>query len=82
LDDFQHRHIPYFVILIKVLNEWKATHNNKPPSNFNEKAAFIEMIKSKSRLWKEEENFQEAVKFAHKSYANPSDLPVNIQKLF
>lgn len=82
LDDFQHRHVPYFVLLIKFLDEWRSSHDGKIPQNFQEKQEFAARIKAKSRDWNEEENFQEAVKFAHKAFLNPSNLPANVEKVF
>jgi len=82
LDDFQHRHVPYFVLLIKFLQQWKEQNGGKAPQTFAEKQQFGEFIKSKSRNWIEEENFQEAVKFAHKAYSDPSRVPDNLDRIF
>lgn len=82
LDDFKHRHVPYFVLLIKFLQQWKDQHEGKAPQTFAEKQQFGEFIKSKSRNWVEEENFQEAVKFAHKAYSDPARVPDNLDRIF
>ncbi len=61
-------------------------HEGKIPLNFQEKQEFGAKIKgnksqnlshtlpARSRDWNEEENFQEAVKFAHKAFLNPSNV--------
>jgi len=82
LDDFQHRHVPYFVLLIRFLQQWKDQNEGKAPQTFAEKQKFGEFIKSKSRNWLEEENFQEAVKFAHKAFIDPARVPDNLDRIF
>ena len=47
--DHIHGHIPYNLILIKTLEEWKEKHDNKIPSTQEEKDQFRELVKGKSR---------------------------------
>eukprot|EP01016_Furgasonia_blochmanni_P023615 TRINITY_DN2548_c0_g2_i5.p1 TRINITY_DN2548_c0_g2~~TRINITY_DN2548_c0_g2_i5.p1 ORF type:complete len:337 (-),score=36.18 TRINITY_DN2548_c0_g2_i5:634-1644(-) len=74
LDAKAHKHIPYVVILIQTLLEWRESHNGNPPTNFTEKQAFKQTVKEKSRDFYQEENFGEAFKNAHKAYADPNNL--------
>jgi len=74
--------MPYFIILINHLNEWRKSHDGNIPLNFKEKMEFGDIVKKSSRNWHEEENFQEAVKFAHKAFANPKNIPANVEKIF
>lgn len=82
LDEFNHRHVPYFVLLIQFLKEWKEGHGGQIPKNFAEKQEFGKFIQSKAHSFYEEENFQEAVKFAHKAFLDPKNLPGNVEKIF
>lgn len=39
-DPLTHRHIPYGIILLKVTEEWKASHDGKLPTNSKERSEF------------------------------------------
>lgn len=69
LENRQHGHVPYPLILLTCSAQWKAEHNGKLPSNFSEKQEFSEFVKSKSRNYDNELNFQEAVKNCYLAYA-------------
>lgn len=68
--------------MIQFLKQWKDTHDGQIPKNFAEKQAFSKFVQSKSHSFYEEENFQEAVKFAHKAFIDPKNLPGNVEKIF
>ena len=68
LEDHIHGHVPYPIILHKCLQEWKSSHDDKCPSNFNEKQEFKDLIKSKSRDINKELNFEEAISNAYLAY--------------
>ncbi|KAI8806865.1 hypothetical protein BJ742DRAFT_773638 [Cladochytrium replicatum] len=48
MDSFARSHVPYVIILLKCLDEWKSTHGGLPPTSA-ERNAFKELIKSSSR---------------------------------
>ncbi|EER43707.1 amyloid beta protein binding protein [Histoplasma capsulatum H143] len=63
LDDHEHGHVPYLLLLLHFLEKWKATHDGNPPLSFKEKSAFREMIRNGARTNNAtggEENFDEA----------------------
>lgn len=68
LDNAQHGHVPYPLILLNVSKDWKASHNNTLPTTMQEKEEFRQVIKSKSRNWDNELNFQEALQNAYLAY--------------
>jgi amyloid beta precursor protein binding protein 1 len=88
LENHQHGHVPYPIILYQALHEWKSMHdtandnnnndnnNNgngtKGPSSMAEKQEFQALVKSKSRDYNMELNFQEAVQNAYLAYAEQS----------
>ena len=47
----EYMHVPYAVILYKYLQQWKATHEGKPPKNYREKQDFKTLIKSSKFLF-------------------------------
>ena len=77
MDSQEHSHTPYVVILYQCLQEYLTTGNNKPPSNTDEKKAFVNLVKNKSRNFNNEMNFQEASKEAYKAYTTNS-LPEEV----
>jgi amyloid beta precursor protein binding protein 1 len=71
LDGFQFKHIPFILILIKLLDEWKKSHGGKAPENYQQKEEFKKSIKAVARLpWGEEENLSEAISNAFQAFAS------------
>jgi amyloid beta precursor protein binding protein 1 len=70
LDNAQHGHVPYPLILWNVAREWKASHGGALPSSFQEKEEFRQSIRAKSRNWDNELNFQEALQNAYLAYTD------------
>ncbi|GAQ81120.1 NEDD8-activating enzyme E1 regulatory subunit [Klebsormidium nitens] len=71
-DPLTHKHIPYGIILLKVTEEWKASHDGKLPANSKERAEFKEAIKARTNPLEEEENYKEALAAAFKVWSPPS----------
>lgn len=84
LDDQQHGHIPYILLLLHYLVKWKETHNNTLPSNYKEKSEFRDLVRANARTNNPEggeENFDEAVAAVLKSL-NPFSLRSSIREIF
>lgn len=84
LDDHEHGHVPYVLLLLHYLEKWKAEHNGKPPENYKEKSAFRDMVRAGARTNNPEggeENFDEAAAAVLKSI-NPWSLRSNIREIF
>ena len=45
MDDKEHSHVPYVVILYKFLQKWVQEHGT-PPKNYKEKKLFIQLLKT------------------------------------
>ncbi|KAG9029406.1 hypothetical protein FRB95_005361 [Tulasnella sp. JGI-2019a] len=76
MDPTEHAHIPYVVILVRCLQEWKNDHAGNPPKTYAEKKAFKERI-MKMKKKDDEENFDEAYMLAYKAWSVtsvPSDI--------
>jgi NEDD8-activating enzyme E1 regulatory subunit len=68
LKDYEHNHVPYPLILLKIAKEWKNSHNGALPKTQSEKQEFRDAIKSASRDINKEINFEEAMKNAYTAY--------------
>ncbi len=71
LDEMKHKHIPYVVILIQALEQFREKYNRHPCSA--DKTEFRDIIKSMNKF-EDEENFKEALNYYY--YANKDKLNV------
>ncbi|KAJ9652982.1 hypothetical protein H2198_007795 [Neophaeococcomyces mojaviensis] len=75
MPDHDHGHIPWLLILLHYLDEWKSTHNGQYPTTFKDKTDFRDLVRSKARTANPEggeENFDEACAAVLKSISPPS----------
>ena len=82
--DHDHGHIPYLLLLLHYLEQWKQEHGGKYPENYKEKSAFRDIVKAGARMNNPEggeENFDEAVAAVLKSL-NPSTTPSGLREIF
>ncbi|ROW05650.1 hypothetical protein VSDG_00314 [Cytospora chrysosperma] len=82
MDNHEHGHIPYVVILLHYLEKWKETHGDYP-KNYAEKKEFRKMVADGARSNSEggEENFDEAVAAVVKTIM-PTSLPSSLKEVF
>lgn len=84
LDDHQHGHVPYIILLLHYLEQWKSSHGGNAPSNYKEKTEFRELVRSSARVDNPEggeENYDEAVAAVLKSL-NPFSLRSSLREIF
>jgi hypothetical protein len=84
MDDHQHGHVPYVLILLHFLEQWKQSHGGNAPANYKEKTEFREFVRSKARTNNAEggeENFDEAVAAVLKTIA-PFSLRSTVREIF
>ncbi|KAL8761866.1 MAG: hypothetical protein Q9194_007639 [Teloschistes cf. exilis] len=84
LSDHDHGHVPYLILLLQFLEDWKSSHDGHPPSEYREKKEFKALIESKARRNNPEggeENFDEAAAAVLKSLNTPS-LPSGLAEIF
>lgn len=79
LSDQQHAHVPYVVLLIQFLNRWRREHNGTVPELRADKELFKAHLKKAMRR-QDEENFEEAIKNAHRAFA-PVRLSSELRQL-
>jgi amyloid beta precursor protein binding protein 1 len=84
LDDHEHGHVPYILLLLHFLEQWKQSHQGNAPSNYKEKTEFREFVRSQARTSNPEggeENFDEAVAAVLKTIS-PFSLRSSIREIF
>ncbi|KAJ5674452.1 uncharacterized protein N7477_004386 [Penicillium maclennaniae] len=84
MDDHQHGHVPYILILLHFLEQWKQSHGGNVPGNYKEKTEFRDFVRSKARTSNAEggeENFDEAVAAVLKTIA-PFSLRSTVREIF
>lgn len=80
LDDAQHAHVPYVVILIQAIDRFRKENGGKQlPTTREEKDAFKKLIVSMQRN-NQEANFSEALESAYKAWI-PYSIPEPVQKV-
>ncbi|KAL8873090.1 MAG: hypothetical protein Q9174_001378, partial [Haloplaca sp. 1 TL-2023] len=84
LSDHDHGHVPYLLLLLRFLEDWKKLHGGEPPKDYKEKKEFKSLIESKARTGNAEggeENFDEAAASVLKSLNKPS-IPSGLKAIF
>lgn len=84
MDDHQHGHVPYILLLLRFIEEWKQSHEGNAPANYKEKTEFRDFVRSKARTNNAEggeENFDEAVSAVLKTIS-PFSLRSPIREIF
>lgn len=80
LSSKDHGHVPYVILLIKAVQQWRAAHDGKLPDTFDEKDAFKASIKEMGDIYTEE-NFEEALQNSVRAYL-PYELRDEIKAVF
>jgi amyloid beta precursor protein binding protein 1 len=80
MDAKTREHTPYPVLLIKLVKEWKAKHNNQLPTTRDEKEDFKQYVNSKAASLMDE-NFQEAADKFFQA-CNLPEIPYEVQAIF
>ncbi|CAN8102803.1 unnamed protein product [Discula destructiva] len=83
MDNHDHGHLPYVVILLHFLDKWKETHGDYP-RKYAEKTEFRKMVAEGARTDNPEggeENFDEAVAAVIKTVVAPS-IPSSLKEVF
>lgn len=84
LDDHQHGHVPYILLLLHYITKWRESHDGKSPKSYKDKTEFREIVRAGARTNNAEggeENFDEAVGAVLKSI-NPYELRSSIREIF
>eukprot|EP00698_Gefionella_okellyi_P011971 TRINITY_DN3197_c0_g1_i1.p1 TRINITY_DN3197_c0_g1~~TRINITY_DN3197_c0_g1_i1.p1 ORF type:complete len:551 (+),score=162.64 TRINITY_DN3197_c0_g1_i1:26-1654(+) len=79
MDTHLHGHIPWLILLLKALKQWRASHDGAVPKNRAEQDAFRELIRSGRRSY-EEDNFEEAANNAFHAWV-PLRTPADVNKI-
>ncbi|KAH0828583.1 hypothetical protein J3R83DRAFT_2855 [Lanmaoa asiatica] len=74
LDPTEHGHVPYVVILVRVLEDWKTSHDGNPPKTYAERQEFKKRILA-MKVKSDEENFDEAEAQAYRCWTETKVRP-------
>ncbi|KAI6026547.1 hypothetical protein BKA83DRAFT_676286, partial [Pisolithus microcarpus] len=84
MDPTEHGHIPYVVILVRLLEDWKRSvmrqHDGNPPRTYSERQEFKKSILA-LKVKPDEENFDEAEAQAYRCWTETT-VPPEIASLF
>ena len=83
MSDHDHGHVPYLLLLLYYLAQWKSLHGSYP-NVFKDKTAFREQLRAAARTKNPEggeENFEEATSAVLKSL-NPPSVPSGLNEIF
>ena len=75
MNDHDHGHISYVLLLLYYLEVWKASHEGKVPTAYKDKNAFRELVRSGMRTnipEQSEENYEEAIAAVLKNLNEPT----------
>lgn len=75
MENDDHGHVPYLLLLLYYLEEWRKTHEGKVPSAYKEKQEFRDLVRKGMRTDTPEggeENYEEAVSAVLKSLNEPT----------
>ncbi|KAK8212080.1 hypothetical protein IWZ01DRAFT_501101 [Phyllosticta capitalensis] len=84
LSHHDHGHVPYVLLLLHYLEEWKASHDGKYPENYKQKNEFKAMVSKGARTDNPEggeENYDEAIAAVLKSL-NPPAVGSHVREVF
>lgn len=77
----EHKHIPFVILLLHALENWRSSHDGKLPKLQAEKDEFKKLVASLSWDLSKEENFDEAFANIFKCYSNYS-LRDSVEDIF
>jgi amyloid beta precursor protein binding protein 1 len=80
MDSAEHSHVPFVVILLRVMNKWKTERGGEAPKNFAEKEEFKVMITGMARDYCKEECYNEAFNNAWKINMK-DEIPYEIEQM-
>ncbi|ERF71934.1 hypothetical protein EPUS_06493 [Endocarpon pusillum Z07020] len=84
LEDHDHGHVPYALILLYYLEKWKQNNEGKAPDTFKDKTQFRDMVRAAARTDNAEggeENFDEAAAAVLKTVA-PFSIKSGCREMF
>jgi amyloid beta precursor protein binding protein 1 len=84
MDDHDHGHVPWLLLILHYLEIWKQEHNNELPSTFKDKVAFRKFMAKGMRMSSSaglEENYQQAFAAVIKN-TNPPIPSSDVQRIW
>ncbi|KZT00338.1 uncharacterized protein LAESUDRAFT_709013 [Laetiporus sulphureus 93-53] len=79
MDPTDHAHVPFVIILVRAVDDWRKAHDGKLPATSTEKQEFKASVRAMRRK-ADEENFDEAEAQAWRVWMEPA-IPTDIKRL-
>lgn len=79
MDQGQYKHVPWLVLMLRLLNDWRASHGGKEPQNKAEQTDFRRQIDAMRRRG-DEENVDELAANAHFAWV-PMNIPAEMKRI-
>ncbi|KAI8388164.1 NEDD8-activating enzyme E1 regulatory subunit [Radiomyces spectabilis] len=80
LDQTDHAHVPFVIVILKYIEDWKAKHDGKLPKTYAERNELKENIKAGKRTV-DEENFDEAIANVWR-LSSSCEIPSDVRRIF
>lgn len=80
MNDNEHTHVPYIVLLLYFLQRWRTEHDGATPKTGDEKAAFKASIRAEMRN-ADEDNFDEAIANVWRA-CSLTHVPSDVRRVF
>ncbi|OBZ83003.1 NEDD8-activating enzyme E1 regulatory subunit [Choanephora cucurbitarum] len=80
LDQTDHGHVPFVVVLLKYAKAYQDAHNGKAPQTYQERQELIKMLRENMRT-PDEENFEEAIANVWR-LASSSNVSSEVRQIF
>ncbi|KAF7728828.1 NEDD8-activating enzyme E1 regulatory subunit [Apophysomyces ossiformis] len=81
LDQTDHAHVPFVVVILKYVELWKAQHGGEAPNSYSDRNQLKEQIRAGMRT-SDEENFEEAMANVWRLAPSSGNIPSEVQQIF
>ncbi|KAI7863001.1 NEDD8 activating enzyme E1 subunit 1 [Spinellus fusiger] len=81
LDQSDHGHVPFVILILQAVASWKKEHNNEEPKSYSQRNEIKDLIR-KSMRTVDEENFEEAISNIWRLASSSSNIPSDILNIF
>ncbi|KAI9023556.1 NEDD8 activating enzyme E1 subunit 1 [Phycomyces nitens] len=81
LDQTDHAHVPFIVVILKAVEKWKEENGGKEPQTYSERNDIKAIIRKDMRT-SDEENYEEAISNIWRLAPSSSNLPSDVRQVF
>ncbi|KAL0083979.1 NEDD8-activating enzyme E1 regulatory subunit [Phycomyces blakesleeanus] len=81
LDQTDHAHVPFIVVILQAVEKWKKENNGKEPQSYSERNEIKAIIRKGMRT-SDEENYEEAIANIWRLAPSSSSIPSDVRQVF